>query len=139
MGQTFYRTRDQMNNLRWDNTCAFGDQVDRSTPQATSAGQIKCTVECFSWPGSDDLRAKIERPCSRQYKPGDVLAVRQCNCDTTIDEDDDDGNCVDSGTLSSGLSSSPDDNDNGNGEGDEHTLGGGKGTGQGKERRIGRE
>ena len=32
MGQMFDKTRDQMNNWRWDNPHAFGDQVDRSNP-----------------------------------------------------------------------------------------------------------
>jgi hypothetical protein len=32
MGQMFHNTCDQMNNWRWDNPCAFGDQVDRSYP-----------------------------------------------------------------------------------------------------------
>jgi len=59
MGQMFDKTRDQMNNWRWDNPCAFGDQVDRSNPQTTSAGKVQRTGERFSWYGSDDLRAKI--------------------------------------------------------------------------------
>jgi len=37
MGQMFDKTRDQMNNWRWDNPRAFGDQVDRSNPQTTSS------------------------------------------------------------------------------------------------------
>jgi len=43
MGQMFDKTRDQMNNWRWDNPRAFGDQVNRSNPQATSSGKVKRT------------------------------------------------------------------------------------------------
>jgi hypothetical protein len=57
MGQMFDKTHDQMNNWRWDNPHAFGDQVDRSNPQTTSYGKVKRTAERFSWYGSDDLRA----------------------------------------------------------------------------------
>jgi len=88
----FDKTRDQMNNWRWDNPRAFGDQVDRSNPQTTSSGKVKRTGERFSWYSSDDLRAKIEPPSCRQYKPGDFLAVRPLNWDEIIDEDDDDDN-----------------------------------------------
>jgi len=35
-GQMFDKIRDQMINSRWDNPRAFGDQVDRSNPQATT-------------------------------------------------------------------------------------------------------
>jgi len=71
MGQMFDKTRDQMNNWRWDNPHAFGDQVDHSNPQTTSLGKVKRTGESFSWYGSDGLRAKIEPPSCRQYKLGD--------------------------------------------------------------------
>jgi len=43
MGQMFDTTRDQMNNWRWDNPHAFGDQVDCSDPQMTSSGKVNCT------------------------------------------------------------------------------------------------
>jgi hypothetical protein len=33
MGPMFDPTRDQMNNWKWDNPHAFGDQVDLSNPQ----------------------------------------------------------------------------------------------------------
>jgi len=92
MGQMFDKTCDQMNNWRWDNPRAFGDQVDRSTPHTTSSGKVKRTGECFSWYGSNDLRAKIEPPSCQQYKPGDFLAIRHLNWDEIIDEDDDDDN-----------------------------------------------
>ena len=59
MGQMFDKTRDQMNNWRWDNTRAFGDQVDRSNPQTTSSGKVKRTGQRFAWYCSDDLRAKM--------------------------------------------------------------------------------
>ena len=62
MGQTFDKTCDQMNNWRWDNPHAFGDQVDRSNLQITSLGKVKLTGEHFSWYGSDDLRANIYPP-----------------------------------------------------------------------------
>ena len=32
IGQMLDKTRNQMNNWRWDNPCAFGDQVDCSNP-----------------------------------------------------------------------------------------------------------
>jgi len=75
MGQMFDKTCDQMNNWRWDNPHAFGDQVDRSNPQTTSSGKVKRTGERCCWYGSDNLRAKIEPPSCRQYKPGDFLAA----------------------------------------------------------------
>jgi hypothetical protein len=75
MRQMFDKTCDQMNNWRWDNPHTFGDQVDRANPQTTSSGNDKRTGEHFSCYGSNDLRAKIEPPCCRQYKPGDILAV----------------------------------------------------------------
>jgi len=76
MGQMFDKTRNQMNNCRWDNPRAFGDQASRSNHQTTSEGNVKRTCERFSWYGSDDLRAKIEPPSCWQYKPGGILAVR---------------------------------------------------------------
>jgi len=62
MGQMIHKTRNLMNNWRWDNPRAFGDQVDLSNPQTTSSGKIKRTGDCFSWYSSEDLRAKIEPP-----------------------------------------------------------------------------
>jgi len=49
MGPMFDKTRDQMNNWRWDNPRAFGDQVHRSTPQTPSSGKVERTGERFSW------------------------------------------------------------------------------------------
>ena len=92
MGQMFDKTRDQMNNWRWDNSHIFEDQVNGSNPQTTSSGKVKCTGEHFSWYGSDDLKARFQLPSCRQYKPGDFLAVRSLNWDEIIHEDDDDDN-----------------------------------------------
>jgi len=117
-----------MNNWWWDNPRAFGDQVDRSNLQTTSSGQVKRTGECFSWYGSDDLRATIEPPSCRQYKSGDFLVIKPLNWDEIIDEDDDDENWADSGGPSGGRSCPGDGNDNDNGEGKEDTQGGEKGT-----------
>jgi len=132
MGQMFDKTRDQMNNGRWDNPGAFGDQVDRSNPQTTSSGKVERTCERFSWYGSDDLRAKIERPSCRQYKPDDFLAVRPLNWDVIIEEDDDDDNWAVPGGPTSGRSRPGDGNDNDEDESEENTQGGEKGTGKGK-------
>ena len=121
-----------MNNWRWDNQHAFGDQVDRSNPQTASSGKVKRTGERFSWYGSDDLSAKIEPPSCRQYKPGYFLASRPLNSDEIIDEDDDNENWADPGAPSGVRSRPGNDNDNDNGEGEEDTQGGEKGTGKGK-------
>jgi hypothetical protein len=121
MGQMFDKTRDQMHNWRWDNPLAIGDQVDRSNPQTTSLGEVKRTGERFSCYGSDDLRAQIEPPSCRQYKPGNFLAVRPLNWDEIIDKDDDDENWVDPGAPSGGRSRPGDDNDNDDGEGEDDT------------------
>jgi len=132
MGQVVDKTRDQMNNWRWDNPRAFRDQVDHSNLQTTSSGKVKRTSEFLSWYDSDDLRAKIEPPSCRQYKPGDFLAIRPLNWDEIIDEDDDDQNWADPGAPRGGRSRPGDDNDNDNGEGEEDTQGSEKGTGEGK-------
>jgi hypothetical protein len=128
----FDKTRDQMNNWRCDNSRAFGDQVDRSNPQTTSSEKVKRAGEHFSRYCSDDLRAKIEPPSCRQYKPGDFQAVRPLNWDEIIDEDDDDENWADPGAPSGGRSHPGDDNDNDDCKGEEDTQGGEKGTGNGK-------
>jgi hypothetical protein len=117
MGQMFDKTRDQMNNWRLDNRRAFGDQVDRSNPQTASLWKVKRTCERFSWYGSDNLRAKIQPPCCRQYKSGLFVAVRPLNWDEIIDEEDDDDNWVDPGELSCGRSRPNDGNDNDHREG----------------------
>jgi hypothetical protein len=132
MGQMFDKTGDRMNNWCWANPHAFGDQVDCSNPQATSSGNVKRTGESFSWYGSNDLRGKIEPPSSRQYKPGDFLAVRPLNWDEIIDEDDDDENWADPSAPRGGRSRPGDGNINDNGEGEEDTQGGEKGSGKGK-------
>jgi len=79
MGQMFDNTYYEVNNWRWDNPCAFGDQVDRSNPQTTSLGMVKHTGECFSSYHRDDISAKVEPPSCRQYKPGYLLAVETPN------------------------------------------------------------
>jgi hypothetical protein len=123
IGQMFDKTRDQMNNWRWDNPRAFRDQVDRSNQQTTSLGKVKRTGERFSLYGSDDFRAKIVPPCCRQYKPGDFLAVRPLNWDEIINENDDDDNWADPGAPSGGRSRPGDGNDNDDGESEEDTQG----------------
>jgi hypothetical protein len=95
-------------------------------------GKFKRTSERLSWYGKDDLRAKIEPPSCRQYKPGYFLAFRPVNWDEVIDEDDDDDNWADHGGPSSARSRCCDDNDNDDGEGEKDTQGGAKGTGKGK-------
>jgi len=85
----FDNTHDQMNNWRWDNPCAFGDQVDRSNPHTTSSGKVTRSSDRFSWYGRDDLSAKIELPSCRHYKPGDFLASRPLYWDEIFHKDDD--------------------------------------------------
>jgi len=110
-----------MNNWRWANPYAFGDQVDRSNPHTTSLGKVKRSCQSFSWYGSDDLRAKIEPPSCRQYKPGNILAVRPLNSDERINQYDDDENWADPRVRSSGRSHPGDGNNNEHGEGEEDT------------------
>jgi hypothetical protein len=43
MGQMFDKTRNQINNWRWDNAHAFRDHVDRSNSQTISTGKLKHT------------------------------------------------------------------------------------------------
>ena len=119
-------------NSRWHNPHAFREQVDCFNPQTTSSGKIEHTGERFSWYGSDDLRAKIEPPSCRQYKPGDFLLVRRLNWDEIINEDDNDENHANSRAPSGGRSRPGDGNDNDNGEGKEDTQSGEKGTGKEK-------
>jgi hypothetical protein len=124
MGQLFDKTRDKMNNWRWDNPRAVGDQVDLSNPQTASSGKVTCTAERFSFYASDVLRAKIEQPGCRQYKPSDFLAVRPLNWDEIINEDDDEENWADTGAQSSRRSCRGDGNNNDDGESEEDTEGG---------------
>jgi hypothetical protein len=100
MRQLLDKTKHQMNNGRWENPCAFGEEVDRSNPQTTRSGQVESTSECFSWYGCDDVMAQIEPPSCRQYKPGDFLSIRPLNWDETIDLDDDDDGWADPGEPS---------------------------------------
>jgi hypothetical protein len=127
----FDKTRDQMNNWRWNNPRAFRDHVDRSNPQTTSSGKVKRTGEHFSWYASNDLRAKIELPSCRQYKPGNILAVRPLNWDEITDEEDGDNNSADPRAPRFGRSRPSDGNDNDNCEGEEDTKSGEKGTRKG--------
>ena len=133
MGHMFDKIRDQMNNWRWDNRRAFGDQVDRSNLQTISLGKVKRRCEHFSWYSSDDLRAKIEPPSCRLYKPGEFLTVRPLNWDEILDKDDDDEIWADLGIPSGGRSCPSDGNDNDDDEGEEEdTQSVEKGTGKGK-------
>jgi len=132
MGQILDKTRHQMNNWRWDNPRASRDQVDRSNPQRTSSGRVKCTSEHFSWYGCNDLRGKIEPPSCRQYKPGDFLDIRQRNWEEITNEDDNDENWADPGAPSAERSRPGDGNNNHDGEVDENMQGGEIGTGKGK-------
>ena len=106
-------------NWRWDNPRTFGEHVDRCNPQTSSSGKVQRTGEHFSWYGSDDLRAKIELPCCRQYKLGDNLALRPLNWDDIIDENDNDENWADPSAPSRGWRCPSDGNHNGDGEGEE--------------------
>jgi hypothetical protein len=119
IGQMIDKTHGQMNYWRWDNSHAFGDQVDYSNPHTISLGKGKCTSERFSWYGCNDPRAMNEPPSCQQYKPGDFLAVRPLNWHEIMDEDDDDLNCGDPRVPSGGWSRAGDDNDNYDGEGEE--------------------
>jgi len=128
----FDKTHDQMNNWMWDNPRAFGDQVDRSNPQKSSSGKVKCTGEHCTWYSSYDIRAKIEQPRCQQYKPGDFLADRPLDRDEIIDEDDDDENWVEPGSPSVGRSHPNNGNDNDNSKSEADMQGSEKATGKGK-------
>ena len=90
-----------MNNWRWHNPHAFGDQVDCANLQRTSLGMVLCAGMRFSLYGSDDFRAMVELPCGEWYKPDDFLAVRSLNWNEVIDKDDDEKNWADTGVPSS--------------------------------------
>jgi hypothetical protein len=94
--------------------------------------KVKPTGEQFCWKCSDDLRAMIEPPSCRQYKPGDFLAVRPLNSDDIIEEDNGDVDLADPRQPSGGRSSPGDGNDNDNGECEEDRHGSAKSTGKGK-------
>jgi hypothetical protein len=79
MGQMFFKIRVQMPNWRWDNPGAYEDRVDRCNPQRSSSRKVIHTGECFRWYGSDDLRANIDPPSCREYKPRDFLVVEPLN------------------------------------------------------------
>jgi len=121
-----------MNNWRWDNPHAFGDQIDRYNPPTTSSGKAKHTGEHSSWYGSDDPQAMIEPPSYRQCKPGHFLAVRPLNWVEIIDDDDHDANWAHAGAPCSEWSCHGHGNDNEDGTGEEGMQGVEKWTGQGK-------
>jgi hypothetical protein len=129
----FDNTCNQMNNWRWNNPHAFGDEVDRSNQQTTNLGKVKPTGELFPWYGSDVLMAKIEPPSCRQYKPGEFLTLKPLNWDEIFDKDDDDDeNRVDQGVPRGGSSHADDGNENDNSESVEDMQGGENGTRKGK-------
>ena len=74
----------------------------------------------------------IESPSCRQYKPGDLLAVKPLNWDVIIDEDDEDYNWADRGAPNGGWSCPGDGNDNDNGDSEAATHGSEKWTWTGK-------
>jgi len=130
MGPMFDKTRNQMNNWRWDNPHAFRDLVDHSNPQTPSLGKVKHTGKRISWYGSNDPRATTDPPRCRLYKPDNFLAMRPLNWDEIIEEEDDDENKVDPGAPSGGWSGPGNGNDNDDGKGEEHMQGGDNGTGK---------
>jgi hypothetical protein len=73
----------------------------------------------------------IYPPSSRQYKPGNLLAVRQLNWDLIIDEDDDEEDLRDPGAPSSGRTHPGDGNVNDDDEGDDDMQNVETGTGNG--------
>jgi len=121
-----------MNNWRWDNLRAFGDQVDWSNPQTISSGKVKPTGKRFSWNGSNDCRVMIEPPSCRQYKSGDFLAVRPRHWDEILDKDGDDKYSADHGVPLGGRSRSGNGNDDDDTVGEEDMQGGEIETGKGK-------
>jgi len=128
MGKMFHKTRDLMNNWRWNNPRAFSDQDDHFNVQTNSSRMVKHTDECCSWYSCNHLRAKIEPPSCRQYKPGYFLAVRPLNRDEINKNDDDEENWADSGLRSGGGSHPRYGNDNDDREVEEETQHGEKGT-----------
>jgi len=129
MGQMFDKTRDQMNNWRWDNHQVFRDQVDLSNQETTNSGMVKRTGEHFSWYSCNDLKVMIEPPSCGQYKPGNFLAGRQLNWAEIIVEDDDNQNGEDDGAPCGGRSHPGDGNGHHKGDGEEDTLGSERGSG----------
>jgi len=134
----FETTSDKLNNWRWDNPYTFTDQVDDSNPQTTGSGKVKITGEHFSWYSSDHIRGKIGPQSCRQYKPGNILAVRPLNWDEIIEEDNDNKNWVDPGGPSSGRSHPHNGDYDHEGEGEQDRQGGDAGTRKGKGRKNGK-
>jgi hypothetical protein len=127
-----------MNNWKWDNPCALGDQVDSCTPQTTSVEKVDRTGARFCWYGRDDLRPKIEPPSCQQYKPGHFLALRPLDWDEIMNEVDGDENWANRAAPSGGRCCPSEGNDHYDREGEEDTLGGEKGPGKEKGRKAGK-
>jgi len=140
MGQMFHKTRNHRNNLWWDNPSAFTDDVDRSNLETTSVGKVELTCERLSSYGSDDRKAKIEPPSHRQYKPGNVPAVRPLNRDEILVTNDDDGTWANPWAPSGGRSRPADGNDSDDSKGGTRrgVVRQGPGTGQTQQMRPGR-
>ena len=128
MGQMFDKTHHQMDNWRWDDLHAFGDQVDLSNQSTTSLGMFKRTGERYSWYGSDDLRAMIEPPGCWQYMPSNFLAIGLLNSHEIINKDEDDQNWAHLTAPSGGRTHSSNGNDNDDGKGEKDMQGSEKGT-----------
>jgi hypothetical protein len=80
----------------------------------------------------------IEPPSSRQYKPGNFLAVTPLNWDEIIDKDNDDDNWVEPRAPSSGRGHPGDGNENDDGASEEVTQGGEKTVGEGNGKKDGK-
>jgi len=132
LGQMCHKTPDQMNHWRWDNPLAFGDGVEHSNPQRTSAWKVIRTCKRFSRYGCDNPRATIELASRRPYKPGDFLVIRPLNWDEVMDEEDDDENCGDPGARIGDRCRPGNGNDHDDGGGEEDTQGSEKDTGTGR-------
>jgi hypothetical protein len=112
------KAHNQINNWRCDNPHIFGDQVDQSNPQTTSSGKVQRTSQRFSWESCDDLRAIIQPPSCRHYKPGEFLAIQPLKWDEIIDEVNDIENLAVPGTPNGGSSRPGDGTDSDDAEGE---------------------
>jgi hypothetical protein len=81
-----------MNNSRWDNHCAFADQVDHIEVQTTCWGKVQLTSERDFWNGSDDLGANSALRRLHQFNPENFHQVRPVNWDELMIKDGDDEN-----------------------------------------------
>jgi len=130
MEQTFDKTHHEMMSGQWDSPCAVVVHVDHSNALRNSSGTVNCTYKSFSRYRQNDFRAKIEPPSCLQYKPGTLQGVGLLNRDEKIDEDERDGNWVDSVVPSSGMSRPLKANNNDEGKGEDDMQGGEKVTGK---------